>query len=186
MGLFYKRSDKEILKLRNKIFLEKGLPLLKQNGFHKSTFKGIWFGGNNLGYFYELCRLSNESHLEIISIQIVRGDSWIKTFINVFELTPILKSLDKLDGIDGIKFHLPPNKMSKMRIEDFLPNRIFTWNKEHRIRTYYSEWGLNRRIKELSNLIEKDLGNIDSFIQKWHKIHTPIITTYDGNPICEV
>jgi hypothetical protein len=43
MGLFYKVQDKEMLKLKNNIFLEKGFPSLNKNGLKNSfLFMPIW------------------------------------------------------------------------------------------------------------------------------------------------
>jgi hypothetical protein len=185
MGLLYSVSEKELLEIRNKIFVTDGIPALYRNNFEKSPFTNHWYGKNNLGdYTYELCRLSEHSHLEIITTHISKGDSWIKIFLNIFQLNPDIKSLKNLKNIDGIQFDLPPNSITKMRlrIDDFKYMPLFNFV-EHRIKFYYSKNSFNRRKEELSKLIGKDLSNIDSFVKRWHEIHKPIITTWEGNQI---
>jgi hypothetical protein len=96
MGVFYKVSPKELLEIRNNIFLSKGLPTLVKNGFEKSPFSSSWFGRNNLRDFsYEFCRINEQSHLEIIEIYIDRGDSWINGFLIKKYYAPL--GLQKMD-----------------------------------------------------------------------------------------
>jgi hypothetical protein len=79
MGLFYKVSPKEMTDLRKKIFLEKGIPALNQQGFVRSPFSTSWYGyQQGIGYSYYLCRLTDNSTLETITVDIVRGDRWIQ------------------------------------------------------------------------------------------------------------
>ena len=92
MGLFYKVSEKNLLELRNKIFLDKGIPALYNNDFERSPFSTSWFGKDDLqGYSYELCRLTSQNQIEIINAYIARGDSWIQLYLNIFELKPKCK-----------------------------------------------------------------------------------------------
>jgi hypothetical protein len=182
MGIFYSLSDKELLEIRNKIFFKSGIETLKKNGFEKSPFSTSWYGRNNLGdYTYELCRLSSNSFIEIVTTHISKGDSWIKIFLNIFQLTPEVKSLRQLDGVDGLQFHLPPNSVTKMRlrVDDFKGLPLFNFV-EHKIKSYNSKNGLQKRIEKLSKLIEKDLSNIDSFVQRWHEMHQPVVTNWNG------
>lgn len=112
-------SDKELLEVRNKIFFESGIPALENNEFVKSPFKTSWYGQydrNISGYSYELCRLTKQKHLEIITAYIVKGDKWIKIFLNIFKPQPELKSLFELEKRNGIKYDLPPNSITKMRL----------------------------------------------------------------------
>ena len=53
----------------------------------------------------------------------------------------------------------------------------------HRLKSFYSEQGLERRIKQLGNLIEKDMRNIDSFVNRWYELHKPYVTDWDGNTV---
>lgn len=185
MGLLYKVLDKELLKIRNEVFLKKGIPRLKEKGFIKSPFSTAWFGKNNLGdYTYELCRYSNEEHLEIITTHISKGDRWIKIFLNIFELSPQLKSIDDLNCLGGLEFCLAPNKMTKMRLreDDFKGMPLFNFV-HHKIGSYKSKSGFEKRIHELGNLIERDLNNIDSFVKRWHEIHEPLVTDWQGHPV---
>jgi len=119
MRLLKKISDKEVLETRNKIFCNNGIPALKENKFVESPFSTAWFGKNNLGdYTYELCRLSRELQLEVITTHISSGDEWIKVFLNVFQLNPIPSKIDDLKDIDGLQYSLPPNSLTKMRLRN--------------------------------------------------------------------
>ena len=189
MGLFYKVSEKELLLIRNRIFLDKGLSSLKNNGFDQSPFATAWFGKNNLGDFtYELCRVRKDSILEIVVTHISKGDHWIKVFLNIFKLSPDLRYLEQLQGVDGLQFHLPPNSLAKMRLrsDDIKGMPLLDYHfmfGGHKIRSYYTKSGYDRQIGELSKRIEKDLINIDSFVERWHELHQPNLTDWEGNRI---
>lgn len=187
MGLFYSATKKELLDIRNKIFLEKGIPELNKNGFIKSPFLSSWYGRNNLKDFtYNLSRLSPNSQLELVTAHIIRGEKWIQLFLNIFEIKPGLTSLDELKSIDGIQFSLPPNTISDMRLrcDDFknIPLTNLLFHKEYKLKSFYTKKGLNNRVKELGEIIEKDMANINHFINRWHEIHRPMITNWDGTP----
>lgn len=185
MGLFYKVPRKKLFEARNEIFVKKGIPALKKNGFEKSPFPEKLFGKNNLGdYTYELCRLNERSHLDSITVYISKDDSWIKIYLNIFELKPALKSLDQLKGLDGIQFNLPPNSINRMRlrIDDFKGMPLFR-TVDHKIKSFYTERGFQKRIDELSKLIENDLNNIDSFVKRWYELHQPMVTDWEGKKI---
>lgn len=189
MGLFYSASSKELLQIRNKIFLDFGLPAIQKKGFKKSPFSTAWFGKNeDIGYSYELCRLNAGDELEIISVHIVKGDVWIQISLNIFKIQPHIDSLEQLTKIDGLKFHLPPSSVSNMRLksDDITGPPILNYHymfKNHKIRTYHTKAGLVKRAQELGKIIESDLSNIDYFIKRWHEIHKPIITSWEGAPI---
>lgn len=53
----------------------------------------------------------------------------------------------------------------------------------HKLKSFYTKLGLENRIQELGNLIEKDCSNIDHFVKRWHELHTPNITDWEGNVI---
>jgi hypothetical protein len=183
MSLIYKVSANELLAIRNNIFVSKGITALKNNGFERSPFSGELFGKNNLrDYTYSLCRVSSNSSLQCVETHITKGDKWIKIYLNIFVLRPTLKSLEQLKGLDGMQFSLPPNSISKMRlrIDDFKSMPLFR-RKEHKIKSFYSESQFQKRIEELSNLIEDDLNNIESFIKRWYELHTPATTDWTGN-----
>lgn len=188
MGLFYKVSEKELLLIRDRIFLDKCLPALKKNGFGKSPFSTAWFGKNNLGDFtYELCRVRKGSILEIVVTHISKGDQWIKVFLNIFKLSPDLKSIEQLQGVDGLQYHLPPNSLTKMRLrsDDIKGMPLLDYHfmfGGHKIRSYHTKTGYDRQIRELSKRIEKDLDNIDFFVERWHELHELNLTDWEGNP----
>jgi len=191
MELFYKVSDKELLKIRNEIFLDKGISALKKNGFEQSPFKTSWFGQydrNISGYSYELCRLSQKSRLEIIEVFILKGEKRIQIILNTFELQPKLKSLTELQGLEGIKYGLPPNSLTKMELRwnDIKGMPLLDYNYMfggHKIRSYHTKVGFTQRVKELGNRIEKDLTNINDFVKRWHKLHKPNVVDWEGNKI---
>src|SRR5690606_18071434 len=108
--------DKDLLEIRNKIFLQQGVPALNSVGFYKSPYKTDWFGRNNLNDFtYSFCRLKN-SLLERIDTHISLGDRWIKIYLNVFELYPHISNIDELVDHDSIKYVTPPSSLGKMRL----------------------------------------------------------------------
>ena len=184
----FKLSDKELVEVRNRIFLERGIPRLKQNGFAKSPFSTSWFGRNNLGdYTYELCRLSEGSVLEFITTEIIKGDRWIQIFLNIFKLLPPLSSLDQLIGLEGTHYDLPPNSKTKMRLrcDDYKGPPIFhmLFLPKHKIKCFHSRSGFEKRVKELGDLIEKDMTNIDRFVKRWHELHEPSIVEWEGKRI---
>lgn len=66
--MFYKKvTEKEILKIRNDIFIQDVVPVLEKKGFVKSPFKTACFGrtSNNNIFIYEMCRLRKDSRLEV-------------------------------------------------------------------------------------------------------------------------
>jgi len=182
MGLFFKVSDKELLKIRNELFTEHGIPALKSNDFVKSPFSTAWFGKNNLGdYTYELCRILDGVSLEVVETHISKGDNSIKIFLNIFALDPKVNSIDELKGVDGLQYHLPPNSLTNMhlRIDDYKGIPLFR-TKEHRLKSFNSAAGLKKSAEDLGNLIASDLADINSFVKKWHELHRPLTTDWEG------
>jgi hypothetical protein len=188
MSLLFKKSEKELLSIRNSIFKEVGIPALEKKGFIKSPFSTSWFGRNNLGdYTYEFCRLSKDSILEIITIHISKGDKSIKIFLNIFKLLPEIKSIENLNNYDGLHYDLPPNSLSEMRLrdDDYKGPPLFymLFCPEHKIGKYYTQNGFDRKVKKLSELIKKDMTNIDAFVKKWHELHQINQTDWEGNKL---
>lgn len=189
MGLFYTASTKELLQLRNKIFLDHGLSSLQKNGFQKSPFTA-WFGKSDIGYTYELCRLSVEGELEIITTQIISGDLWIQIMLNIFLPQPRLDSLDQLKGLSGLKFGIPPCSQSEMRLrmDDIKGPPVLNYDymfRNHKIRSYQSKAGLAKRVEELGKIIESDLSNIDLFVKRWHEMNKPMLTSWEGTVVLQ-
>lgn len=183
--MFYKVNSKTILEAKKRIFIEKGIPALKANGFSRSPFTTSWYGRNNLGYYtFSLCRLAATNHLEYLIIDIAKGDRFIQVYLNVFLLNPIPKSIDKLKETEGLAFQLSPSNLTRMRLRSddiqTIPLLNFT---EHKIGRYFTKKGFETRIEELGELIENDMSNIDSFVKRWHELHIPIVTDWEGNPI---
>jgi hypothetical protein len=183
MGLFYKTTRKEILEIRNNIIKEVGIPTLKKKGFRKSPFPTSWFGrDDSQGYTYYLCRLTGDSLLEDIEIQIVRDDNWIKIILNIFKLHPALDSLNKLKDVDGLQYKLPPNSITEMRLrsDDIIGPPIFRfpYSNGHRLKSFYTKDGLTKNIDKLRRIIENDLNDIDKFVTRWHELHKPLTTSW--------
>ncbi len=184
----FKVSEKELLEVRNRIFLESGITELEKNGFVKSPFKTSWYGEYNRaiqGYLYELCRLTVQSHLEIITVQIVKGDKYIKIFLNIFKPYPEMKSLSELSDTKGINYDLPPNSISKMRLrnDEYKGPPLFymLFRPEYKIGKYCNKRGFDKEVSKLRELVKKDMNNIDSFIKRWFEMHTPLSTDWDGS-----
>lgn len=187
MGMFYSVSAKQLLTDRHNLIKEAGIPSLLKKGFIKSPFLGIWFGEydrNTKGYSYELCRLNN-NFLEIIDFSVLKGEPWVKIHLNIFELNPIPRHIEELAGKDGINFHLPPNSSNKMRLrsDDYKGPPLFymLFLPEHKVGNYYTKLGYEAEINKLKKLIKSDLENIDSFVKRWHELHKPNLTDWEGN-----
>jgi hypothetical protein len=139
----YRPSNKEILEVRNDIFLKFGLPALRKNAFEQSPFSNAWFGKDNCGdYSYYFCRLNRDGALVICNVYITQGDRWIKIKINIFFPQPTVQSLGDLKGCDGLRYGLPPNSRSEMRLR--VDDRkciplFYLFGKEHKLGTYSSE-----------------------------------------------
>jgi len=182
-----KLSENELLEIRNTIVLERGISPLKRIGFQESPFSTAWFGKDDSGdYSYELCRLSDSSLLQIVFAYVIKGERWIQFFLNVFQLEPELKSLEELQGVDGLQYHLPPNSLTKMRlkVDDIKGIPLFSYDfifGGHKLKSFNSENGLKRRVRQLGDLIEKDLSNIDSFIHRWNELHQVNKVDWQGN-----
>jgi hypothetical protein len=187
MGFFYKVTPKELLDLRNKIIIETAIPFLIKSGFKKSPFSTAWFGRNEHGGFnYELCRLTS-SQLEIIDIYIARGERWVKFKLNIFELKPTPDSIEKLNNIDGLQFHLPPNSLTNMhwRSDDIKGPPLFKlkYMFGHKIKLFWTKSGLIRSVKRLTKIIETDLDNLGYFKKRWFELHHPLTTSWTGHEV---
>lgn len=180
MGLFYKASDKDLLQIRKKIFFDYGVPALSKNGFEATPFKSNWHGYNPgiMAYMYEFWRLAANNELHMIDVVIFRGEKWIQISLNVFTSDQRLDSVQQLIQFDGMQFHIPPAQISKMRLPaDEIKTPYFfsrrSWFDQHKLGTYYTKSGLNKRVTELGNTIHNDLSNIDHFVKLWHQRFKP-------------
>lgn len=179
----YKVPAKELVKIRNSLFLERGLPALQKKGFIQSPYTTAWFGrDNHRGFSYELLRLKGNSTLEIILVYIIYGEPWIQEHINVFKLSPEVTSMSELSGLDGMNFHLPPSSIKLTRLA---PPRglIFAGFPQHKLRFFFTKSGLNRRISQLGAALEKDLTDIDSFFTRWYVENQPTTTDWHGKAL---
>ncbi|MDM5271128.1 hypothetical protein PGH07_02975 [Sulfurovum sp. zt1-1] len=181
MSLFYKASNKELANLRKEVFLKRGMPTLEKKGFVKSPFQGAFFGSFPFGYMYEFCRIDKNSLLIYFTVTIVRGDKYIQLHLNIFKLQPEIHSVEELKGIDGIQYQLPPNNRTKIRLSP-PKGLIFYKMPQEKIKTYYTKSGLDKRIEELGDILEKNLTNIDTFIERWLHEHQPMLTAWNGMP----
>jgi hypothetical protein len=182
--LYDKEKIKNELRIRKEIVLENAIPKLIEKGYEKSIFSTSEFGYHpSLGYFYELCRGRN-NRLEVIEISVLRDERWIQISLNIFELNPTLSSIRQFKGLEGTKFNLLPNTQTKMRLRSDeykgMPLFHILFSKKHKLGSYFSKRGLNKRIFQLRNLIENDMKNIDYFVEKWYELHKPNLTTWEG------
>lgn len=190
MGIFYNISDKQLLKDRNTIFKEVGLNALEIGGFVEHPFKTSWFGeyySGIDGYIYEFGRISKHSLFESLKVFIVKGDSHVKIYINIFKLSPELKSIEELHNYEGTKYGIPPNSLTKMqlRIDDYkgIPFFSLLYSPKHKIGRYFTKSGYEAELRKLKKLIQSDLENIDRFVARWHELHKPNHTDWEGNLI---
>ena len=182
MSLFYKASNKELTNLRKEVFLKRGMPVLERKGFVKTPFSTSHFGSFPFGYEYEFCRLDKDSLLIIFTVIIMRGDKYIQLHLNIFKLRPEVNNVEELKGIDGMQFDLPPNSKTKIRLSP-PKGLIFYKMPQEKINSYYTKSGLDKRLVELGDILEENLTNIDTFIERWFQAHQPMLTTWDGIPV---
>ncbi len=190
MGLIYKVSDKQLLKDRNELFKEVGVSNLEKKGFERAPFKTSWngeFDKSIKGYSYQLARIRESKFLETIYVYILEGEPWIQIYLNVFELTPIISRVSLLKDIEGLSFGIPKNSITKMRLrsDDYKGPPIFymVFLPEHKIGSYCTKSGYDAELAKLKKLIKSDMGNIDDFVKRWHELHNPNVTDWEGNII---
>lgn len=189
----FKITEKELLTARNTILKEYGIPELEENGYIKSPFKTSWFGeydSNIRGYCYELCKLTNENHLHIITLTVFRGEKRIKIDLNIFELNEKINSISDLKECDGINFKMPPNDSTTMQLRsgDYKGPPLFymLFLPEYKIGTYKTQSSFEKQLNKLRDLVKKDMANIDFFVKRWHEIHKPNVTDKEGNVVKKV
>jgi hypothetical protein len=186
MGLFYKHTQKELLKIRYDLVMQKLIPALQSTGYERAPFADAWYGRDEHGgYCYTLCRLTNSGLLEMVTISIHRGDRWIQVYLNIFALSPAPVSLDQLKGVDSLPFLLPPHSIQNMRLgsDDIKGVPLFNYRflfQQYRLRRHLTKGGMARNIKRLGTLLERDMTNIDRFVQNWHELHKPKPTSWEG------
>lgn len=114
----------------------------------------------------------------------MKGDAWIQNYLNVFELNPPIVNLKQLEDSESVKFVIPPLVNSRMRLKlngyKMIPLFVDLFIKQHKIGSYYTRSGFEKRIEELGNLIQEDFNHIDKFIDLWFKNNKPLVTTWDG------
>lgn len=187
MGVFYKISDKQSLKDRLELFKETGIPGLHKNDFKAGTFKTSWHGEYNpgiAGYIYQFARIDQHRFLEQIDVYILKGEPWIQIYLNVFELSPLIENVDLLKDIEGLSFGIHPNSKTRMRLrnDDYKGPPLFymLFLPEHKIGHYYTRSGYRNQVGKLKRLIKSDMDNIDRFVKRWHNLHIPNITDWEG------
>jgi len=94
----------------------------------------------------------------------------------------------QLKGVDGLQFALPPNSISDMRLrcDDFKGPPLLNYHymfRNHKIKSYLTKSGLTRSANDLSKIIGSDLTDIDYFVKRWHDLHQPATTTWEGHPV---
>jgi len=189
MGVFYKVTDKQLLQDRNAIFKEVGISALEKNGFETATFKTSWNGEYNKstqGYSYQISRVKEKKFLETIDVHILKGESWIQIYLNIFELTPQIEDVSILKNHEGLSFDNIQNRITKMRlrsVDDYNGPPLFymLFFPEHKVGRYYTKSGYEAEINKLKKLIKSDMENIDDFVKRWHELHRPSLTDWEGN-----
>lgn len=192
MGVFYKISDKQLLKDRNDLFKEVGIPGLKKNAFETAPFKTSWNGEYNKsirGYSYQFARIKEKRFLETTNVYILKEERWIQIYLNVFELSPAIENVSLLKNNEGLSFGIPPNSTKRMRLrnDDYNgpPLVYMLFLPEYKIGSYNSKSGYEAKIEKLKKLIKSDMENIDDFLKRWYELHQPNITDWEGNIIKE-
>jgi hypothetical protein len=190
MGLFYSVLDKKLLADRVEIFKEVGIPALFKNNFQFDTFKTSWHGQYDRsiqGHIFQISRLKVEKYLERIDVYILKGERWIQIFLNVFELRPNLSSISKLKEHEGLKFGIPPNSSTKMRLrsDEYNGPPLFymLFLPQHKLGNYFTKDGYKSEIEKFKSLIKNDMENIDRFIKRWHELYKPNLTDWEGNNV---
>lgn len=187
MGLIFKVSKKELLTVRKNVFLEKGLPELEKQGFQKAPFKTSWFGWNGgiLCYIFQLGRIVDHSIFQSLDIHIHRDDRWIQIYLNIFELSPPIETIEQLKTSNGINFGIPPSSLTTMRLRENgnkgipLVNAIFS--PDYKLGASFSERSFEQKVEKLRKLIASDMREIGVFIAQWHETYKISTTDWDGN-----
>jgi hypothetical protein len=98
-----------------------------------------------------------------------------------------VKSLDQLNGSNGLQYKIPPNSINEMRLrsDDIKGPPLFRlrYMHGHKLKTFKTKAELNRNITKLAKTIEIDLYKIDHFVKRWHELHHPMKTSWAGNLI---
>jgi hypothetical protein len=177
-----KEEKEELFKVRNRIFLERGVPYLIENKFMKSPFSTAWYGKNNLGdYSYEFCRLTNDSKLEKLSAHISKDDLWVKIFLNIFKLTPRPKNLMEFKGCDGINYCLSPNNKQEMRLRsDHAKGLSILSDNKYKLSKSFFHRNFESSMDDLGRVIANDMKNINQFIAIWHSHYKPNLVNWSG------
>ena len=189
MGLFFKVTDKISFVTRNRIFEEKGIPLLNRIGFKKSPYINSCFGKYDSSLnIYELCRLTSSFQLQMVIVYIHKRDKWIQIHLNIFQLDSSIKSLNHLSSFEGKKFKIPPNSISQMRlnVNDFKGVPLFNFDfmfRNHKLRSSFTKWGFNRNSKKLEKRIIADFNNFEKYVGRWNNLFEPLKTSVEGEII---
>lgn len=75
----------------------------------------------------------------------------------------------------------------RLRSDDYKGPPLFyiLFFPEHKLGKFNNKTSFSKEVLKLSRLIRKDMENIDSFIKRWHEIHTPNIIDWEGNPVSQ-
>ena len=172
--MFYKKvTEKEILKIRNDIFIQDVVPVLEKKGFVKSPFKTACFGrtSNNNIFIYEMCRLRKDSRLEFVITKISRYDRYIKIYINAFKLCPTIESVYSLKDYDSTNYEILPNSGREMWIDvDFIVGpplfSIDFWYNCLKLKNSYTTRGRIKQIEKLKKMTIAKVDKIETYFDK--------------------
>lgn len=75
-----------------------------------------------------------------------------------------------------------------LRADDYIWIPIITsfCFKKYKLGRYSSRWRLYFQIRKLEKLIAEDMVHIDSFVGRWHELHTPLKVDWERNIIEKV
>lgn len=176
---------------RNNIFKDFGIIALKNKGFVESPFKGDWHGEydkSNQSYTYQFCRINDNVYLEMLYVSIYKQDNKINFYLYINEIIPKISSINDLAGYEGLPFAMTvknKGKYMRLRCDDYIGPPLFymLFMPDYKIGSYITKSGYEAEITKLKKLIKSDMENIDDFVRRWHELHKPNITDWEGNII---
>ncbi|MBB1644826.1 MULTISPECIES: hypothetical protein [Sphingobacterium] len=191
MDYFFELSKKQLLKDRNDIFKEVGIPSLLKNGFEMSVFNNDSngeFDPAHQEFNYNFCRLTENTYLEMLYVTINKNENNICFYICAFKLVPKIDSLISMKGTDGMPFYMTinnKNKYMQLRCDDYKGSPLYhmLFSPSYDIKCYFTKSGYEYKRQRLKHLVKSDMTNIDRFVKRWYELHKPIIKDPDGNNI---
>jgi acyl carrier protein len=98
-----------------------------------------------------------------------------------------VNSITQLLGLEGSPFAMTVKNKSKymqLRLDEYKGPPIFhMYSPEHKIGRFFTKSGYKTELRKLKKLIKADMENIDHFVERWHELHKPNQTDWNGNVI---